>query len=368
MPYTLTVQPHERTLLIRDGRPRALLGPGRHRFWFWDATTSVTTTYDLNQAAATLTPELAAVLPPDAGEVFEVPEGALGLVSVDGRPTRALEPGRYVLWGGRGKVEGQLLRLDQVLGEVPPGFVRLLPDGYVTEVVVMPHERVLLMVDGLLHTVLASGRHFVFRRNREVAPVRVDLRERELPVNGQDVLTADKASIRLNLIVKYRISDPVLANQTVSDLSGSLYSEAQMVYRRHAAGLTVEQLLERRNEASEGIRAALAERARSWGVEVLQIDLKDIILPGEMKTLFNRVIEADKQAQAQNILRREETAATRSLANTAKLLESNPTLLRLKELETWKEIACKVGQVTVVVSPQQLAGQLGMRVPGDGER
>jgi regulator of protease activity HflC (stomatin/prohibitin superfamily) len=239
-----------------------------------------------------------------------------------------------------------------------------MPAEQVEEALVMPHERVLLMVDGALHTVLGSGRHFVFKDRRKIQVVWVDLREREVQIAGQEVLTADKASIRVNIVLKYRISDAVLATQAVVDLAAGLYSEAQLVYRHHVAQLTVEQLLERRG-AGDAMRLALAERAHTWGVEILQLDLKDIVLPGEMKALFNRVIEAEKQAQAQNILRREETASTRSLANTAKLLESNPTLLRLKELETWKEMAGKVGQVTVVVSPQQLAGQLGLRLPGE---
>lgn len=365
MSFSVTVQPHEGALLLRDGRPSAWLGPGRHRFWSWSAE-FVSVTYNLDQGAAPLTPELLAVLPKEAGEPFEVPEGALGLVRIDGRPTRALEPGRYVLWTTRARVTGELLRLDRVLGEVPEGFARLLPPGHVEDVVVPPHERVLLQVDGTLHSVLTPGRHFVFRRHREVTLVRVDLREREVAIQGQEVLTADKASIRVNLVVKFRVDDPVLATEAVADLHAALYSEAQLLYRRQAAGLTVEQLLERRNDAAEEIRAALEERARAWGVQVLRVDLKDLILPGDMKALFQRVIEAEKQAQAQNILRREETAATRSLANTARLLEANPTLLRLKELETWKEMATKVGQVTVVVSPQQLAGQLGLKVPGAG--
>jgi regulator of protease activity HflC (stomatin/prohibitin superfamily) len=111
------------------------------------------------------------------------------------------------------------------------------------------------------------------------------------------------------------------------------------------------------------MRALAAERVGAWGVELLRIEIKDIILSGELKALFNPVIEAEKQAQAQNILRREETAATRSVANTARLLESNPTLLRLRELDTWKEIAARVGKVTVAVSPQQIAGALSLELP-----
>lgn len=362
---SLILRSNERALLIRDGKPRSWLGPGRHRVWSWGVDIEAIT-YDLDEACALLTPELKAVLPPGAAEILEVAEGELGLVSVDDHPHRVLEPGRYALWKGRHQVTASLLSLHPVLGEAPAGFAKLLPAELVEETLVMPHERALLLVNGALHKVLEAGRHFVFKHQREVQVIRVDLRERETQIVGQEVLTADKASIRVNIVLKYRVEDPVLATQSVVDLAASLYSEAQLVYRRHVAGQTMEQLLERRGEASEIMRTSLAARARSWGVEVLQLDLKDIVLPGEMKAMFNQVIEAEKQAQAQNISRREEVASTRSLANTAKLLESNPTLLRLKELEAWKEMATKVGQVTVVVSPQQLADRIGLKLPGEG--
>jgi regulator of protease activity HflC (stomatin/prohibitin superfamily) len=132
------------------------------------------------------------------------------------------------------------------------------------------------------------------------------------------------------------------------------------VARRWVAGATVDQLLERRNDARSTMRAELGERAERWGVAVLEIDLKDIVLPGEMKTILNQVIEAEKRAMANGILRREETAATRSLMNTAKLLEQSPMLLRLKELEAYKEIAERIDQMTVIAAPQDLAARFSL--------
>jgi regulator of protease activity HflC (stomatin/prohibitin superfamily) len=93
----------------------------------------------------------------------------------------------------------------------------------------------------------------------------------------------------------------------------------------------------------------VAERASAVGLELLDLGLKDLVLPGEMKALLNRVIEAQKEAEANVILRREETAATRSMAQTAKVLAENPLLVRLKELEAYKELAGKVGQVNLVL-------------------
>jgi regulator of protease activity HflC (stomatin/prohibitin superfamily) len=90
-----------------------------------------------------------------------------------------------------------------------------------------------------------------------------------------------------------------------------------------------------------------AGEAESFGARVGEIGLKDVVLPGEMRDILNKVVTAEKQSQANLIRRREETAATRSLLNTAKLMEDNPLLVRLKEMETLEKIAEKVEKITV---------------------
>ena len=109
------------------------------------------------------------------------------------------------------------------------------------------------------------------------------------------------------------------------------------------------------------VTRGVTERVLAWGVHVARLDIKDVVLPGDMKVLLNQVIEAEKRAAAQNILRREETAATRSLANTAKLLEANPVLLRLKELELYKELAERIPNLSVIVSPSDVQRQLQLK-------
>lgn len=93
--------------------------------------------------------------------------------------------------------------------------------------------------------------------------------------------------------------------------------------------------------------AAVAAKLESAGVAVRSVGVKDVILPGEMKVLLNQVVEAEKSAQANLIKRREETAATRSLLNTARLMDENPTLMRLKELETLEKVTEKIDKLTV---------------------
>jgi len=92
-------------------------------------------------------------------------------------------------------------------------------------------------------------------------------------------------------------------------------------------------------------------------VEVVSLGIRDIILPGDMKDLMNKVTEAKKAAEANLITRREETAAMRSQANTAKLLESNPVLMRLRELETLEKISGN-SKLSVVLGEKGLADRI----------
>ena len=141
--------------------------------------------------------------------------------------------------------------------------------------------------------------------------------------------------------------DPKQAVTEISDYEDFLYKELQFGLRESVGTKTLDEILANKEELGPVIDRQVQERVGSYGLEVKSIGVKDIILPGEMKTILNQVVEAEKQAEANLIRRREETAATRSLHNTAKMLERSPTLLRLKELETLEKITEKVDKLTV---------------------
>ncbi|MFT3775018.1 MAG: slipin family protein [Minicystis sp.] len=361
MPRTVILQDHERGLLVRSGHVVAWLDPGRHRLW---SRHTEIRKLDLTLGFAPLTPEVRAVVPAGAAEEIEVEHGQLALVRVDGRPAACLLPGRWLLWQLRSEVTAVVVSTKPVLANdhVPAAFRPLVPASHLLTVTVAAHERALVYVDGALDRVVGEGAWAFFAADRAVTVTRVDMREREIQIVGQEVMTADKVTVRLNLVVKLRVTDAEKSAREVASLDAAIYTDAQMVARRWVAGATVDQLLERRNDARAAMRAELGERAAGWGAAIVEMDLKDVILPGEMKTILNQVIEAEKRAAANVILRREETAATRSLMNTAKLLEQSPTLLRLKELEAWKDIAEKVDQLTLVATPQELVSRL--TIPG----
>jgi hypothetical protein len=358
--YTLTtIYDHERGLRYRGGRLVRWLEPGRHLLWLPGVGTS-DERLDLAPGYLPYSPELASVLPPGVATELEVPYRAIAILRIDGLPIRTLPAGRYVLFQARSKVEATVYSTDALMTSIPEKLWHLVPGAVLTPVVVLPYERVVLYADGAQADVLGPGRYGVHGEGRAVTLVRLDLREQELQIAGQEVMTSDKVTLRVNLIVRFKIVDPKLVLAAVTNVRDALYGEAQLASRRLVAGLSLEALLEARNGAAKQMLADVAPRAASWGVEACGLDLKDIVLPGEMKTILNQVIEAEKRAAANVVSRREETAATRSLANTAKLLEQNPVLLRLKEMECLERLADRVGQVTIVATPEKLLGTLRM--------
>jgi len=160
-------------------------------------------------------------------------------------------------------------------------------------------------------------------------------------------LTKDKVSLRLNLSAAYRIVDAVLAQQKLANVEEFLYREFQLQLREAVGTSPLDELLGDKNALNHSVLSGVRQRLTGFGIEVLSVGVRDIILPGDMKNILNQVVEAEKSAQANIIKRREETAATRSLHNTAKLMENNPTLMRLKELEVLEKVTERVSNLNV---------------------
>lgn len=356
-PMKITIDETQRGLLVRDGKVVEWLEPGRHIRWAWTSDLRVAV-IDLDQPVYTYRPEVARVAPESAWREQVVSADEIALVAVDGLAKVVLRPGRYMLWQERAEVTAEVYSVSELIPGIPEADWRWVPSDLAEIVTVTPYERVLVYEDGRLSQVLEAGRYLLSKLNRSLVRVRVDLREREKTIVGQEVMTADKVSLRLTVILKHQIVDAVRSVEQVESVGDALYSETQMAARRMVAGMTLDRLLEDRRSVADGMTAEVAARAETWGVRVVAVDVKDVVLPGEMKVLLNRVIEAEKQAAAQVILRREETAAVRSQANTAKMLEANPTLMRLKELEALKEIAGSISDLTVVAGADKLIEQI----------
>jgi len=216
-------------------------------------------------------------------------------------------------------------------------YSRIVPEGHVG----------LLYVDGELTRSLAPGFHAFFAVERGVSVELFDTRVQTLEVSGQEILTKDKVSLRINLTATYQLTDVEKAVRAVKDPLDHLYKEVQFGLRGAVGTRTLDALLEDKTVIDESVAAHLKEHFEAIGITVKSVGVKDIILPGDMKDLLGKVVEAEKAAQANVIRRREETNATRSLLNTAKVMETNAVALRLKELETLEKITDKIGNISV---------------------
>ena len=193
--------------------------------------------------------------------------------------------------------------------------------------------------------------------NRKVEVKVFDLRKQALEVSGQEILTQDRVSVRVNLTASITVVDPVTAAEQVDNLNDFIYKAVQLALREAVGTRTLDDVLSDKLYINKSVSALVRDELQSVGVSLNRVGVKDIILPGDIKSILNQVVEAQKSAEANVIKRREETAATRSLHNTAKMMEGNPTLLRLKELEALEKVSERVGNLNVYGGLEHLLTQ-----------
>jgi regulator of protease activity HflC (stomatin/prohibitin superfamily) len=281
----------------------------------------------------------------------ETGDAQVAVVYFDGKFARIVAPGKRVLfWRGPVEVTAEVVDAKaepQVRAGLVAPLARLGAAAGVTSAAVDEGKAGLLYLDNRFVHTLAPGAYGFWNAAGNPQVEVVDLRWQTLEIPGQEILTRDKVSIRVNIWSELQIADPVKARQSVKDVKEYLYRMLQLAVRQTLGRRTLEEVLAEKVEIDESAAAEVREEMAAFGVHVGAIRLKDIILPGEMREILNQVVAAEKQAQANLIRRREETAATRSLLNTAKLMEDNPLLVRLKELESLEKVAEKVGKITI---------------------
>ncbi len=354
---TFHVPLDERAVLLEHGVPVAALAPGRHTFWA--ARGRDVLRFKLADLVFDAPPEVRAVLP--SGWFAEATLGPRqrGVLTRNGRPARYLRPGTHRFWTIDPSVELRVFDVDQPVPELTDELRAVIPAAELVDVTVLQFQRGLKYVAGRFVELLAPGRHVYWSYpEAKVAVTVLDTRLQQVTVPGQDLMTRDKVTLRLTLTIEYAPSDLPSTAHAVADVRDALYLEAQLAARDHVAGATLDELLEGRDALTHALHARVQPRGAELGVAVTRVGVKDIVLPGEMKTLLNRVIEAEKAAAANVILRREEASAMRSMANTARTIADHPLLLELKRLETLEKVAANVDEVRLVVGKDGLAALL----------
>ncbi|AOF90548.1 slipin family protein [Sinorhizobium sp. RAC02] len=349
------VKANERVLALYRGEVLGIFGPGEHALPNRRGMLELER-HDVNRPtfASAYEKPLFDTLPEVAARelaVFRTGSREVAVVERDGELHAVLAPNqKLVVWNAAGPWTETRVDLKDRL-DVDPELMRRLTRARRTELttafLVNDGQVGLLFVDGTHQRMLEPGAHAFWNVGKTIQVRVVDLKRQSLDVTGQELLTRDKVTIRVNIAAEYRVVDPLKAVSDVKDFADALYRALQFAFRQTLGTLTLDQILERKvtvnAEAAEKVRADMA----AIGVEVSAIELKDVILPGEMRDILNQVVAAEKQAEANVIRRREETNATRSLLNTAKVMAENPVMLRLKELEALEAIAGKVERLTI---------------------
>lgn len=336
-------------LVFRRGDYRTVITAGTH--WVslfdyvieYDLTKPFTTAKELNMLMKDH--KLAAML-----EVVEVQDSEIILRYERGNFAGILTAGRYAYW--KGLIDYGFVKADLNDYEIPPGISRELLtkselQAYIRVFVVENYEEGLLVVDGKFERNMGTGVHYFWKNATPISVIKADMRLVQMEISGQEILTKDKAALRVNFFGQYRVNDIVRALIENKDYTKQLYVLMQLALREYIGQYTLDELLEEKTSIAQYVKEVLKAKAGDLGIEIRDCGVKDIILPGEVKNIMNQVLVAQKQAQANVIARREETAATRSLLNTAKLMEDNDMLFRLKEMEYVEKIADKISNISL---------------------
>src|SRR5687767_14833161 len=282
--------------------------------------------------------------------VVEVRDNEIALQYENGNFKNVLAPGRYAYWKGvtdYAFIKADLSKIDITENIDLESAKRKELVPYIRVCKIDSFEKGILFVDNKMSRILEAGEYYFWKNAKEVSVSKVDLRQLQLEISGQEILTRDKASLRVNFYTQYKVVDIIKALIENKDYEKQLYILMQLALREFIGTLSLDELLEKKESISTYVLATLKDKAYNLGVEIRDCGVRDIILPGEMKEIMNQVLVAQKKAEANVIMRREETASTRSLLNTAKLMEENSMLFKLKEMEYVEKIADKINSISL---------------------
>ncbi len=283
-------------------------------------------------------------------EVVEIADNEIALYFVNGIFKEVLITGRYAFW--KGYVNNEFVKADLSKVNITEKIPMVLLENiklktYVRRFVVLNYEKALLFVNGSFVKELNAGTYYFWSNAITVEVKNVDIRQQQMEISGQELLTKDKAALRINFFLRYQVKEVVKALVDNKDFEKQMYVLMQLALRAFVGGFTLDELLSRKETIAKEILQEVSIKINDLGLVVSDAGIRDVILPGDMKEIMNQVLVAEKKAQANSIMRREETAAMRSMLNTAKLMEENEMLWKLKEMEYVEKIADRIGEITI---------------------
>lgn len=343
-------------LVERAGHLADIVLPRERKLYLHEALRTTVTYQALRQSVDQTTQDVIRTSHADwlsLFDTYQLSDTEIGLVRHNNKVIDVRGSGQSLMYLKVARVEVEILGIRDQFELTPEQYDALrtadvaVRSYAIDEIEVPEYHLGMLFIDGALSRVLPAGRYAFWKFGRSYRVKLTDQRLQTLEVSGQEILTRDKVALRLNLTAGYRVTDVLEATSRFADIEQYLYRELQLGLRAAVGTRSLDELLEDKGVLDAVVTQHIRSRTEGLGIVMESLGVKDIILPGEMKTILAQVVQAEKSAQANVIRRREETAATRSLLNTAKVMEDNPVALRLKELETLERVTEKIDNISV---------------------
>lgn len=346
---TVIINQNQKGFLFKNGKYVELLDAGKY-YLFGNKEVEIS---NLAQPIACSKCELDTLLEDknfaDSVTVVEVGDEQLALHYVNGMFSSVLSRGKYAFWSATKKHEFKIVDISNPIVDesIPEYIFSKIPQTYFTKIEVLEYQKARLYFNQKLERILDAGTYYFWVNSVKINVGFVDTRLTQMDITGQEILTQDKVSLRINFVCNYRVTDYVKILTEIDDFTEQIHVAAQLALREYVGKYRLDEILENKQEMCEFVLNKLKSKQDELFVEITDAGVKDIILPGEIRAIMNTVLVAEKRAQANVITRREEVASTRSLLNTAKLMDENKTLYKLKELEYVERICENVGNISL---------------------
>jgi len=344
-----TIHENERGLLFQNGRYVRVLEPGRHSFWGDHEIEVLRLDQMILPRGVNLETLLQDKALADETVVVDVADCQLGIHFVDGKFVDVLRQGKFAFWSIYVSHTFTLVDIStpEVSPDVPQYLFARMPFNFFQKFEVAEYQKGRLYFNQKLVRLLEPGTYYFWKTEVKVEVTCVDTRLTQMEISGQEILSQDKVELRITFVCNYRIVDFIRIQNDIDNYKEQLHVAAQLALREYVGKYRIDELLENKDQMSQFILDRLKMIEKELFLEITAAGVKDIILPGEIRDIMNTVLVAEKRAQANVITRREEVASTRSLLNTAKLMEENQTLFKLKELEYVERIFENVGNISL---------------------
>ena len=342
------INENQKGLWFKNGKLKKVLGAGKYRVGKNSKIELVSLDDLLVSQNTNLKTLLAFEDVKNNVDVIQVKEGNAVLHYKNGIFENFLTEGEYAFWNVLGENTFMTVDLnDPKTDNVPVNVFSKIHPSYFEKIQVHFYEKAVLYINNKVDSILEPGTYYFWKYNSKIEAKHADMRTLGFNISSQDLLTQDKVSVRISYIGNYRITDIVRFFSSVDDFEYYVHSCAQLALREYVSDKKLDEILESKDEMSRFVFEKMKENLKDISIEMISGAVRDIILPGEIRDIMNTVLVAEKKAQANVIARREEVASTRSLLNTAKLMDENKTLYKLKELEYIERIFENVGNINI---------------------